>query len=34
MQSAKRFVGENCGLCGDAQWTLQRKQFSAVAGVH
>jgi len=32
MQSAKRFVGENCGLCGDAQWTLQRKQFPAAAG--
>jgi hypothetical protein len=26
-QSAKRFVGEDCGLCKDAQWSLQRKQF-------
>jgi hypothetical protein len=24
-QSAKRFVGEDCGLCKDAQWSLQRK---------
>jgi hypothetical protein len=27
-QSAKRFVGEDCGLCKDAQWSLERKQFS------
>jgi hypothetical protein len=26
-QSAKRFVGENCGLCQDARWSLERKQF-------
>jgi hypothetical protein len=26
-QSAKRFVGENCGLCNDPRWSLQRKQF-------
>jgi hypothetical protein len=26
-QSAKRFVGEDCGLCKDTQWSLQRKQF-------
>jgi hypothetical protein len=26
-QSARRFVGEDCGLCRDAQWSLQRKQF-------
>jgi hypothetical protein len=26
-QAAKRFVGEDCGLCKDAQWSLQRKQF-------
>ena len=32
MQSAARFVGENCGLCQDAQWSLQRKQFKAIAG--
>jgi hypothetical protein len=31
MESAKRFVGENCGLCRDALWTLQRKQFAASA---
>jgi hypothetical protein len=31
-KSAERFVGENCGLCVDAQWTLQRKQFTAIAG--
>jgi hypothetical protein len=30
-QSAGRFVGENCGLCRDAQWSLQRKQFPATA---
>jgi hypothetical protein len=27
-QSAKRFVGEDCGLCKDPQWSLQRKQFA------
>ena len=26
-QSAKRFVGEDCGLCKDTQWSLERKQF-------
>jgi hypothetical protein len=26
-ESAKRFVGEDCGLCKDAQWSLERKQF-------
>jgi hypothetical protein len=26
-QGAKRFVGEDCGLCKDPQWSLQRKQF-------
>ena len=26
-QSATRFVGEDCGLCKDTQWSLQRKQF-------
>ena len=30
-QSAKRFVGEDCGLCKDTQWSLQRKQFPAAA---
>jgi hypothetical protein len=29
-KSAERFVGENCGLCRDAQWSLERKQFPAV----
>jgi hypothetical protein len=28
-ESAKRFVGEDCGLRKDSQWTLQRKQFEA-----
>ena len=31
-ESAKRFVGEDCGLCKDAQWSLQRKQFQEVRG--
>ena len=31
-RSAKRFVGEDCGLCQDSQWSLQRKQFSAARG--
>jgi dienelactone hydrolase len=31
-QSAKRFVGEDCGLCKDAQWSLQRKQFDEARG--
>ena len=26
-ESARRFVGEHCGLCKDTQWSLQRKQF-------
>ena len=26
-QSAKRFVGEDCGLCKDTRWSLERKQF-------
>jgi hypothetical protein len=30
--SAKRFVGEDCGLCKDAQWSLQRKQFPETRG--
>jgi hypothetical protein len=32
LKSAQRFVGEKCGLCEDAQWSLQRKQFPAAAG--
>jgi hypothetical protein len=31
-QSAKRFVGEDCGLCKDAQWSLERKQFPEARG--
>ena len=27
--AARRFVGDDCGLCGDARWSLQRKQFPA-----
>jgi hypothetical protein len=26
-QSGLRFVGDNCGLCQDTQWTFERKQF-------
>jgi len=26
-RSGTRFVGEDCGLCKDAQWSLERKQF-------
>ncbi len=26
-QAARRFVGEDCGLCRDAKWSLQRKQM-------
>jgi hypothetical protein len=32
MQAAKRFVGEDCGLCGEANWSLQRKQFPDARG--
>jgi hypothetical protein len=28
-ESARRFVGEKCGLCQDARWSLERKQFPA-----
>lgn len=31
-QSAKRFVGDDCGLCKDPQWSLQRKQFPEARG--
>jgi hypothetical protein len=27
VQSGKRFVGEDCGLCKDPQWSFERKQF-------
>ena len=30
--SAKRFVGDDCSLCQDSQWSLQRKQFAAARG--
>lgn len=26
-EAARRFVGDNCGLCRDASWTLQRKNL-------
>ena len=29
-KAAKRFVGDDCGLCQDAQWSFQRKQFAAL----
>lgn len=28
-KAGARFVGENCGLCTDARWTLERKNFPA-----
>ena len=28
-ESARRFVGEDCGLCQDTRWSLERKQFPA-----
>lgn len=28
-KAASRFVGEKCGLCTDAKWTLERKNFPA-----
>jgi hypothetical protein len=31
-ESAKRFVGADCGLCKDAQRSLQRKQFPEPRG--
>ncbi|HKH71863.1 MAG TPA: hypothetical protein VKA59_10975 [Vicinamibacterales bacterium] len=31
-QSAKRFVGEDCGLCKDPQWSLHCKQFADPRG--
>ena len=31
-ESAKRFVGEACGLCKDTQWSLERKQFPDARG--
>jgi len=26
-QSGKRFIGDDCGLCKESQWSLERKQF-------
>ena len=31
-QAASRFVGEDCGLCSEANWSLQRKQFPDARG--
>jgi hypothetical protein len=31
-QAARRFVGEDCGLCKDPQWSLQRKQVPETRG--
>ena len=25
--ASQRFVGDDCGLCKDSQWSLERKQF-------
>jgi dienelactone hydrolase len=29
-EAARRFVGDDCGLCRDASWTLQRKNFAGL----
>ena len=29
-QAARRFVGDDCGLCRDSSWTFERKNFPAV----
>jgi hypothetical protein len=31
-QAARRFVGEDCGLCKEPQWSLQRKQVPETRG--
>jgi hypothetical protein len=31
-QAGKRFVGDDCGLCKDAQWSFERKQFPGTRG--
>jgi hypothetical protein len=31
-QSAKRFIGDDCGLCKDSKWSLQRKQLADTHG--
>jgi len=28
--AGRRFVGENCGLCRDSEWTLERKNFESM----
>jgi len=30
-QAAQRFTGDDCGLCKDAEWKVDRKNFSAIA---
>ncbi len=30
-KAARRFVGDDCGLCRDAKWTLERRNFPASA---
>ena len=30
-EAARMFVGDDCGLCRDARWTLQRRNFAAPA---
>jgi hypothetical protein len=29
-QAARRFLGDDCGLCRDASWALQRKNFASL----
>jgi hypothetical protein len=29
-RAARRFVGDDCGLCRDTSWTLQRKNFASL----
>ena len=31
-QAGKRFVGDDCGLCKDTQWSFERKQFPGTRG--
>jgi hypothetical protein len=30
-EAARRFVGDDCGLCRDSNWALQRKNFGSLA---
>ncbi len=32
--AARRFVGDDCGLCRDASWTFERRNFPAAAAKH